>query len=180
MIVACLALVLACAGSAVAAGTLITSSKQVKKGVLLGSDLHRNTVDGTRITDGSLGAVDLAADARRALTGATGPRGRRGAQGVRGVAGPRGLAGTVLGRVAYRAGSQTLAPGSTGTAAATCPSDLRPVGGGGGSDSGAVVVRSDNVGGSHKGWAVTATNTDPTTPHKLKATVVCAPARSVK
>lgn len=180
MIVACFALVLACAGSAVAAGTLITSSKQVKAGVILGSDLHRNTVDGTRITDGSLEAVDLAAATRRALVGPAGPRGRRGLQGHQGVAGPRGPAGTVLGRLAYRTGSQTLAPGSTGTAAAACPSDLRPVGGGGGSDSGAVTIRSSNVGGAHKGWAVTATNTDAGAPHKLRATVVCAPARSLK
>lgn len=180
LIVAIAALVVACAGTAVAAGTLITSSRQIKTGVILGSDLHRNTVNGTRITDGSLGTVDFSAATRNGLIGPAGARGRRGAAGPRGVAGPRGATGTVLGTLAYRSGSQTLAPGSTGTASAPCPSDLRPIGGGGGSNAPTVAIRSNTVGIAHKGWTVTGTNTDPKNGHKLTATVICAAARSVR
>lgn len=176
MILAVAALVVACAGGAVAASSvLVTTSRQIKPGVILGSDLHRNTVNGTRITDGSLGAVDLAAATRRALTGPAGPRGRRGLAGPRGVRGPRGRTGTVLAALRYPKASQTIAPGSTGTASAACPSDLRVIGGGGNGAKG-IVLGTSAPGAAHRGWTVTATNTDPSTARKVTVTAICAAA----
>ena len=83
MVVAGIALVLACAGSATA-GVLVTGS-QVKDGSLTGADVR----------DGSLTDADLAVQAQSAKSrrGPRGPRGRRGPIGPRGATGPAGAPG---------------------------------------------------------------------------------------
>lgn len=82
-VIACVALVLACGGSATAA-SLITSA-QVKDESLTGADVR----------DGSLARADLAASARSSATrrGPRGPRGRRGLRGLAGAPGPQGIPG---------------------------------------------------------------------------------------
>lgn len=87
MVVALVALVIACAGTAVAAGVMITSSRQIKAGAVNSTDL----ADGKGVS-----LADLNAGARRALAPQPGPPGAAGSQGERGEqgpAGPRGLQG---------------------------------------------------------------------------------------
>jgi hypothetical protein len=81
LVVAIIALVVACAGTATAAGiVLIKNSSQVKAGALSGSDLATHTlknaalansaVDGRAIKSGSVTSSDLAKDVRSSLAGA--------------------------------------------------------------------------------------------------------------
>jgi hypothetical protein len=83
-----IALMLVVATGAIAAHKfLITSSAQVKPGVLTG----------VNIKNGSLGATEFSAAAKAALRGAQGPAGSQGLvgpAGPAGVAGPRGLTGS--------------------------------------------------------------------------------------
>jgi hypothetical protein len=83
MIVAVIALVVALSGTAVAARTLVTSSGQIRNGIVTSADLKNNTV----------APRDLSRAARRALTGAAGATGPAGPQGVPGPQGPAGADG---------------------------------------------------------------------------------------
>jgi hypothetical protein len=77
MVVALTALVVACGGSAMAAGLLITSSDQIRNGVITGSKVASRTLSGRNIARGSLGGDliaggaigtnKLSSDAQRAL-----------------------------------------------------------------------------------------------------------------
>ena len=95
MVVAVLALVFAMAGTGLAAKSyLITSSKQIKDGVitgadvqnasLTGSDVKMGSLTGNNVRDGSLSAADF---------GGTLPSGVQGPKGDSGPAGPSGPAG---------------------------------------------------------------------------------------
>ena len=75
MVIAIIALVFALAGTATAAKFLITSSRQIKNGVIQ--------------------TVDLSRSARRALKGAKGPAGPIGATGAAGAAGAKGDTGGI-------------------------------------------------------------------------------------
>jgi hypothetical protein len=85
LVVAIIALIVACAGTATAAGVLITSSSQVKAGSINSSDLRNGR---------AVGLDDLTPRARFRLGAATGARGPEGARGAQGPAGPRGATGT--------------------------------------------------------------------------------------
>jgi hypothetical protein len=81
LVVSIIALVLACAGTATAAGVLIKSSKQVAKGSINSSDLaNRKAVN----------VADLTPAARRALAGKVGPAGANGLPGPAGAKGDKG------------------------------------------------------------------------------------------
>jgi hypothetical protein len=77
MCVALLALFVACGGTAIAAGVLITSSRQIKDGVVTGSKLAnrtvkdaniaRNTIASDVIANGTIGTNKLTADAVHSL-----------------------------------------------------------------------------------------------------------------
>jgi hypothetical protein len=56
MVVALTALVVACSGTAVAAGVLITSSSQVGRGVITGDNIQNRTITGKNVQRGSLGS----------------------------------------------------------------------------------------------------------------------------
>jgi hypothetical protein len=92
LIVAIIALVIACAGTATAAGVLIKRSSQVARGAINSGDLSN---------DRAVNLQDLTPAARLALqndAGPTGPQGERGAQGpaaARGDRGPRGEDGPI-------------------------------------------------------------------------------------
>lgn len=70
MVVALLALFVALGGTATAAKVMITSSKQIKNGVVKRDDLGRNAVDSTRVANGSLSLDDLDSGAKGALQSA--------------------------------------------------------------------------------------------------------------
>jgi hypothetical protein len=87
LIVAIIALVIACAGTATAAGVLIKRSSQVARGAINSGDLAN---------DRAVNLQDLTPAARLALqndAGPTGPQGERGVQGPAGAKGDRGPRG---------------------------------------------------------------------------------------
>src|SRR5436305_14139251 len=77
MIVAVIAVIVACSGTAVAAGVLITSSSQLRNGVVTGSkfanraitgkDVQRGSLGGDLLTNGQIGTSKLTSGAVRAL-----------------------------------------------------------------------------------------------------------------
>lgn len=67
MVVALLALFVALGGTAVAANVLIKSSKQIKAGVVSRSDLRKNSVDSSKVANGSLGLDDLDSGAKGSM-----------------------------------------------------------------------------------------------------------------
>jgi hypothetical protein len=81
LVISVIALVLATAGTATAAKLLITSSSQIKKGSVNGGDvadgsltardIRPQALTGDAIRDGSIGADELSAATRQALTGTT-------------------------------------------------------------------------------------------------------------
>ncbi len=85
--VASLALFVAAGGTATAAGVMITSSKQIKAGVIDASDLSskaRNQLKGATGPAGPAGATVLGSP------GTAGPAGTNGTNGINGAAGARG------------------------------------------------------------------------------------------
>jgi hypothetical protein len=177
MLVAIAAVVIATASSAVAASTLISSSSQIQDGVILGRDLHDNTLTGSKLKDGSFAAADLSAGARDALRGPRGATGGRGPQGKAGPVGPEGSAAISL--VAYASATVGIAANAGATGNAQCPKGLRPVGGGARNPSGKLtLVASYPVAGSRPGWAVTALNSDAAE-HPLVVEAVCARVKRV-
>lgn len=84
MVVACIAVVLAMAGSAFAAQALITGA-DIKDGSVTRADLSTGTVNSLEGKRGPAG--------RRGFTGARGPQGDTGPQGTAGPAGPQGPQG---------------------------------------------------------------------------------------
>jgi Collagen triple helix repeat (20 copies) len=84
MVVAIVAVVIACAGTATAARVLITSSEQVARGSIESSDLANRK---------GVSIVDLTPRARFRLRGEAGPRGPEGARGAQGPQGARGAQG---------------------------------------------------------------------------------------
>lgn len=67
MVVALLALFVAMGGTAAAARVLIKSSKQIKAGVVSRSDLRKNSVDSSKVANGSLGLDDLDSGAKGSI-----------------------------------------------------------------------------------------------------------------
>jgi hypothetical protein len=87
MVVAIVALVVACAGTATAAGVLITSSSQVRNGSITSSDLADGRGAALRdFTPSTLHALET-------MAGPPGPAGPAGVAGDRGPAGARGEQG---------------------------------------------------------------------------------------
>jgi hypothetical protein len=173
MFVAVAAVVIATASSAVAASTLITSSSQIKDGVILGRDLQDNTLTGAKLHDGSFAAADLTAGARNALRGPRGATGGAGPRGRRGLRGPEGSAAISL--ATYPTTTVGVGPGGRATGNAACPKGQRPIGGGARNPSGKLAIAATYpVAGSRPGWAVTAINSDTAAEHSLVVEAVCA------
>jgi hypothetical protein len=70
LVVSIIALVMATAGTATAAKVLVTSSKQIKNGVVTSGDVRDGALSGRDVRDGSLEVADLEATARAAITDA--------------------------------------------------------------------------------------------------------------
>jgi hypothetical protein len=106
------ALFVALAGSATAAGTALITGAQIK--------------------NGSIGLVDLSSSAKSALKGQRGPAGPMGLQGVAGPPGAQGPAGGFdPAKVSYATSADlTIAPESGGSATTSCPAGAKAVSGG--------------------------------------------------
>ena len=134
IVVAVLAVVIASAGSATAAG-LITSS-QIKNNTISSADIHDGTIRSVDVRNNSLVVDDFKTgqipEGPRGATGATGPGGAPGAPGRDG-----------FGLLAYAHAGERLTNGSSVDLTATCPPGPFVIGG----DAGAF----DELNGDHVG-----------------------------
>ncbi|MCW3002480.1 MAG: hypothetical protein JWQ20_1778 [Conexibacter sp.] len=143
LVLSVVALVLAGAGGATAASTLITG-KQVKNSSLTGADIKNGSLAGDDIRNGSLAGDDLASasvgpakltDALLAQIAKAATPGPAGATGPAGPAGPAGATGpSALASLVIAQGDGSLCTGtgdcSVGSAYAACPAGTKPLGGG--------------------------------------------------
>jgi hypothetical protein len=90
-VIACIALMVALGGSAVAAAPLITG-KQIKDRSIFGIDVGRSALTGANVKDRSLTPTDFNGSVQ-GPAGATGTAGAAGPAGLAGPAGPAGAAG---------------------------------------------------------------------------------------
>jgi hypothetical protein len=130
-------------------------------------------ITGAQIKNGSIGLVDLSANAKRALKGQRGPAGPPGATGV---AGPPG--GFDPAKVSYVEGTSfQVAPGAAGSGRAYCPAGAKAL-------SGGWVVISGDVGevygnrsyDSGSSWSVVVFNHATYTNATVTPFAVCASA----
>lgn len=137
MAVACLALLVAMAGTGVAASGLPLGSvgtAQLKSGAVTNAKIATNAVTSSKVANGSLKRADFAAGQLPA--GPAGPAGAPGPPGPAGPAGPAGIAGLsavvgpVTGLCASGGGSCQV-----GASDATCPAGAFVTGGGFGAGS---------------------------------------------
>jgi hypothetical protein len=133
-------------------------------------------ITGAQIKNGSIGVVDLSANAKHALKGQRGPAGPPGATGLQGVAGPAG--GFDPAKVSYVEGvSFQVAPGAAESGRAYCPAGAKAL-------SGGWVVISGDVGevygnrsyDSGSSWSVIVFNHATYTNATVTPFAVCASA----
>jgi hypothetical protein len=118
VVVGIIAVVLAMAGSAVAASKI--TGAQVKDGSLTGAD----------VKDGSLAATDLSTGAKVTLKGNAGPQGPQGPAGPGGPPGPTVQGSPQTSKLTRVQATYTSAGNSFSGGAATCPNGSRVVSGG--------------------------------------------------
>jgi hypothetical protein len=68
LVVSIIALVVACAGTATAAGVIITRSSQIKNGAVTGADIRNRSIHGGDIAKGTIRASNLAKSARSSVS----------------------------------------------------------------------------------------------------------------
>lgn len=68
LVVSIIALVVACAGTATAAGVLIKNSSQIKAGAVNGSDIKDSAITSSKIKNGTIGTTDLSSGVKSALS----------------------------------------------------------------------------------------------------------------
>ena len=127
------------------------------------------------IKDGTIQTVDISAKAKKALKGTRGAAGARGLAGPQGAQGPQGIQGPpgIQGIKLVVSPVVTIAAGTQGDVAATCPAGQTAVSGGFGlvgPDAG--VIQSLGNGGA---WVVKAENATPADPAQLTAYAYCSP-----
>ncbi|HMJ33530.1 MAG TPA: hypothetical protein VK501_06410 [Baekduia sp.] len=127
---------LACAGGATAASTLITG-KQIENSSLTGADIRNASLSGDDLDVASIGPSRLSQAlveqiGKAATPGPAGPPGAPGPAGAAGATGPSGP--SALASIVVAQGNSYLCSGTTscsiGTAYAACPAGTKPLGGG--------------------------------------------------
>jgi hypothetical protein len=128
-----LALMLALGGTSYAAVALprnSVTSTQIKRGTIVGSDIHANAVTGAKVKDRSLQAGDFATGQLPA-----GAKGNAGPQGPQGLQGPKGDTGTVgAATVQFAQAAADLADTRNQSYGVFCPDGQQAIGGGGRGD----------------------------------------------
>ena len=183
-----LALTVALGGTSYAAVTLPKNSigsTQIKKGTIVGSDIHSNAITSKKVKDKSLKAVDFAAGQL--------PAGAKGDTGAQGPKGDTGAFGTVTAQ--FSQATVDLADGVKQSYNAFCLPGQQAIGGGGRGDaedseetsmtSSRPAVSAANTepppaGTGFTGWRITVTNTTggATTGIRPEVWVSCVPAPS--
>jgi hypothetical protein len=163
-VVATLALFITLGGGAYAAGSLITSSKQIKDGVITGRDVKNASLTGSDIKNKSLTTSDFNGSVQ-GPAGPRGPKGDKGDPGARGPEGPPGVTGVYVNE-----SKVDVQPGTTGSVEVHCDVDpytgLYEIASGGGaawvaSQPGGPVLQSyalTRADGPPSGWSAIATN----------------------
>jgi hypothetical protein len=170
-------------------------SSQIKRSAVANSDLRSNAVTSSKVRNGSLHAVDFAADQLPgSVSGATGPAGAIGPAGPTGPQGDTGATGTVgAATVQFLQAPSDLADGASGSYNVFCLAGQQAIGGGARGDetdseatnvtSSRPAVSSVNSnppanGQSFTGWRITVVNTSGgvTTGIKPEVWVVCVSA----
>jgi len=175
LVVAVIALVVACAGSATAA-SLITG-KQIKNRTVAGLDIKKRTITATNISSGTL----------KSLRGKTGPAGTNGVNGTNGANGKDGA--NAFGALVYKEGAVVNVPDSQfDTQTLVCDAGMHPVGGGfvtpNSDDMVVKQSRPTNAAGGvagSAGWTVLMKNPDDAgnAQGSFQAYVICAPAQDI-
>jgi hypothetical protein len=98
-----LALIFSLAGTATAAGSLIITGAQVKRGSLTGENIADHSIGARKLTLHAIASLQGARGARgpAGAPGATGPAGTAGARGPAGTPGTPGPAGTTINAAGY-------------------------------------------------------------------------------
>ena len=114
-------------------------------------------ITGAQIKNGSIGLVDLSANAKRALKG---QRGVAGPQGPAGVAGAQGIPGGFdPAKVTYQQGTDlSIAPNTGGSATVNCPTGAVAISGGWVVVTGGVGEVFQNRGSSAGSWTISVWN----------------------
>jgi hypothetical protein len=171
LVVAVIAIVLACAGGASAASKLITG-KDIKNSSVTGADIRNGSIGNADIEEGSIGTSRLALSLQDAIDragtpgpqGAAGPQGPAGPQGRKGDPGPSATSGLTT-----QTGSLVVASGGIDGGTVYCASGQRAVSGGFYSDGGFVYISRPSP--DRSGWQVALDNTGyPTRPRCSPAT----------
>lgn len=126
------ALVFAMAGTsyAVTVANNSVGSPQIKRGAVANSDLRANAVTSAKVRNGSLRAVDFAAN--QLPRGATGATGQQGPQGIPGTPGATGTTGAAT--VQMTTAPADLANGANQSYSAFCLPGQQAIAGGGRGD----------------------------------------------
>jgi hypothetical protein len=182
-----LALTIALGGTSYAAVTLprnSVTSRQIKRGTIVGSDIHANAITSAKVKDRSLKAIDFAAGQLPA-----GPKGDTGAQGLQGPKGDTGAFGQAT--VQSTTAAVDLADGTKASYDAFCPAGQQAIAGGGRGDdtqseetsvtSSRPALANTNPpadGQGFTGWRITVTNLTGGVTTGIRPTVwaVCVPA----
>lgn len=162
LVIAVLALVIACSGGAYAASSLVTG-KQVKNSSLTGADIKNKSL--TR------------ADFSGSVKGDDGAKGDAGAPGLTGPAGPQGAQGPAgpanLSPLTRVGATKTVAAGAIDGGTVNCPAGQRVVSGGFFTDSnGAVFAFSSTA--DRTGWVVAVDNSNSSVTAELDGYAFCA------
>jgi hypothetical protein len=179
-VVATLALGLVLAGgTAVAAQKLVTSPKQIARGVVTNGKVKPGTLTADKLSPDALAALEGAAGQQ----GPEGPAGPAGPAGIQGPPGENGVTDVVIRRQAFR-----VPLGGSGTGRVDCQPGERAVGGGIGLTNGIpgefsvwssrpINSAGDSpAGATPTGWVASARNLDADGPGDQQARVwaICA------
>jgi hypothetical protein len=164
LVIAVLALVLACSGGAFAASSYITG-KQIKDSSVTGADIKNKS-----LTTADFKGKLFGQDGLDGKDGAPGPQGPAGPQGPQGPAGPSNV--TALNRYA---GTLTVAAGDIDGGTVYCPAGQRAVSGGFFTDSNGPVFAFSST-ADRTGWVVAVDNSASSLPSELDGYVFCAGA----
>lgn len=184
-----LALTVALGGTSYAAVTLPSNSvttRQIKRGTIVGSDIHRNAITGPKVKDGSLKAGDFAAGQL--------PAGAKGDVGPQGPKGDKGDTGTVGAATVQRfQATVDLADNTNASYSVFCPDGQQAIAGGGRGDDtlseetiltstrpaiGRTNTEPPSNGQGFTGWRITVVNPSGGSPSGIRPEVwvVCVAA----
>jgi hypothetical protein len=166
LVIAVIAVFLACAGGATAASKLITG-KGIKDGSITGADLKGASIGPSKLSNGVVDDIQTAKE-RPMTAGPVGPAGPMGPQGAQGPAGP-----SVVNKITRVTQAGVIAAGVVAGVTANCPSGQTAVSGGAITAGAGYIFSDDSFGGA--GWSVLYDNYTSSVSANVTAVAYCAP-----